>query len=70
MREVADVHDANAERVVLVPENFNTRVAVALCDALPAAEARRLWQKLEVHYTAKHGSWLKMAEIDLSVLAG
>jgi hypothetical protein len=69
IRELVDVHYPRAERVVLVVDNLNTHVAAALYETFPAAEARRLWQRLEVHYTPKHGSWLNMAEIELSVLA-
>jgi transposase len=69
IRDLADVHYPDAERIVLVVDNLNTHVAAALYDAFPAAEARRLWQRLEVHYTPKHGSWLNMAEIELSILS-
>ena len=59
-----------AERLVLVCDNLNTHTGGALYEAFPAAEARRLWERLEVHYTPKHGSWLNMAETELSVLSG
>ncbi len=68
IRELVDVHYPAVEQVVLVVDNLNTHVAAALYEAFPAAEARRLWQKLEVHYTPKHGSWLNMAEIELGIL--
>jgi hypothetical protein len=54
----------------LVCDNLNTHTGGALYEAFPAAEARRLWERLEVHYTPKHGSWLNMAETELSVLSG
>lgn len=68
IRDLVDGHYPEAERVVLVLDNLNTHVAAALYETFPAAEARRLWQKLEVHYTPKHGSWLNMAEIELAIL--
>jgi len=58
-----------AERVVLVTDNLNTHAAGSLYEAFEPAEARRLAARLEWHYTPKHGSWLNMAEIELSVLA-
>jgi hypothetical protein len=66
---VIDVHYPEAEKVVLVLDNLNTHTPAALYDVLPPAEARRLMEKLELHYTPKHGSWLNMAEIELSVLS-
>jgi hypothetical protein len=68
LRDLVDRYP-DAERIVLVMDNLNTHVAAALYETFPAAEARRLRQKLEVHYTPKHGSWLNIAEIELSVLA-
>jgi transposase len=69
IRDLVDHHYPAAERIVLVVDNLNTHVAAALYESFPAAEARRLWQKLEVHYTPKHASWLNMAEIELSILS-
>jgi transposase len=68
IRDLADAHYPDAERIVLVVDNLNTHVAAALYETFPASEARRLWQRLEVHYTPKHGSWLNMAEIELGIL--
>jgi hypothetical protein len=65
---VEDVYAA-AERVVLVTDNLNTHTPACLYEAFEPARARRLAEKLEWHYTPKHGSWLDMAEIELSVLA-
>lgn len=56
------------ERVVLVLDQLNTPTPASLSAAFPAAEAKRLADRLEVHYTLKHGSWLNMAELELSVL--
>lgn len=57
-----------AERVILVMDNLNTHVGGALYEAFHPDEARRLLDRLELHYTPKHGSWLNMAEIEFSVL--
>jgi len=58
-----------AEKVVLVMDNLNTRVVSSLYEAFPLEETFRLAQRLEIHYTPKHGSWLNIAEIELSALA-
>jgi len=70
IRDLGDVHYPDAERIVLVRDNLNTHSPASLYDAFPPAEAKRLTDKLELHYTPKHGSWLNMAEIELRVLAG
>ena len=69
MRELVDVHFPEAERITLVLDNLNTHTPAALYAAFPPEEAKRIWDKLEFHYTPKHGSWLNMAEIELSVLS-
>ena len=68
IKELVDVHDPGAERIVLVMDQLNTHSPASLYEAFPPAEARRLADKLEVHYTPKHGSWLNMAELELSAL--
>jgi transposase len=68
IQELVDVHYPTAERIVLVLDNLNTHVGSALYETFPPAEARRLLERLELHYTPPHGSWLNMAEIELSVL--
>jgi DDE superfamily endonuclease len=68
LKDVVDVHFAEAEQIVLVSDNLNTHKPAALYEAFAPAEARRIMEKLEWHYTPKHGSWLDMAEIELSVL--
>jgi hypothetical protein len=65
---VEDVH-GDAQKVVVVMDNLNTHKVASLYEAFPAEQARRIVEKLEIHYTPKHGSWLNMAEIELSVLA-
>ena len=70
IKDLVDVHYPDAERIVLVQDNLNTHTPASLYEAFPPAEAKRLADKLELHYTPKHGSWLNMAEIELSVLAG
>ena len=69
IKELVDVHYPEAEKIVLVLDNLNTHTPAALYEAFAPAEARRIARKLEIHYTPKHGSWLNMAEIELSVLA-
>lgn len=69
VRELVDVHYPQAEKIVLVLDNLNTHSIGSLYEAFPPAEARRLVEKLEIHYTPKHGSWLNMAESELSILA-
>jgi len=68
VRELVDIHFPDAEKVVLVMDNLNTHKPSSLYEAFPPAEARRLIERLEIHYTPKHGSWLDMAETELSVL--
>ena len=68
MRDLVDVHFPEAEKIVLVMDNLNTHKFAALYEAFPPDEARRIINKLEIHYTPKHGSWLNMAEIEFSVL--
>ena len=63
------MHYPDAERIVLVMDQLNTHSTASLYAAFPPAEARRLADKLEIHHTPKHGSWLNMAELELSVLA-
>lgn len=69
VRELIEVHYSHAEKIVLVMDNLNTHTTASLYEAFPPALARRLCEKLEIHYTPKHGSWLNMAEIELSVLS-
>ena len=68
MREIIDRHFPEAERIDLVMDNLNTHSSASFYEAFEPAEARRLAAKLEIHYTPKHGSWLNMAEIELSIL--
>lgn len=68
MRDLVDIHFPEAERIILVMDNLNTHKFASLYEAFPPEEARRIIDKLEIHYTPKHGSWLNMAEIELSVL--
>jgi len=69
IREVVDEQYPQAEKIVLVMDNLNTHKPASLYEAFEPAEARRLLERLELHYTPKHGSWLNMAETELSVLA-
>jgi hypothetical protein len=69
IQELSDVHYPQAECIVLVMDHLNTHSPASLYAAFPPAEAKRLADRLEIHYTPKHGSWLNMAEIELSILA-
>ena len=65
---VEELH-SDAEKVVLVMDNLNKHKLASLYEAFPPEQARRIAEKLEIHHTPKHGSWLNVAEIELSVLA-
>jgi hypothetical protein len=69
VKDLVDVRYPDAEVIVLVQDNLNTHTPASLYAAFAPAEAKRLADKLELHYTPKHGSWLNMAEIELSVLS-
>ena len=68
IKDLVDVHYPNAEVIVLVLDNLNTHTPASLYAAFEPAEAKRLADKLEIHYTPKHGSWLNAAEIELAIL--
>lgn len=68
MRELVDEHFPQAKRITVVMDNLNTHSPSSLYEAFPPEEAKRILARLELHYTPKHGSWLNMAEIELSVL--
>ena len=70
VRRLLDEDYPKAEKVVLVMDNLNTHSPASLYEAFEPGVARRLAQRLEIHYTPKHGSWLNIAEIELSVLSG
>jgi hypothetical protein len=69
IKDLVDVHYPAAERIVLVMDNLNTHSPASLYAAFPPAEAKRIADKLEIHYTPKHGSWLNIAESEFSVLS-
>jgi hypothetical protein len=68
IKALVDITFPEADKIVLVLDNLNTHTPASLYEAFEPAEAKRLADKLEIHYTPKHGSWLNMAEIELSVL--
>lgn len=68
MQWLVDVNYPEAECIEVILDNLNTHKAASLYEAFAPAEARRLLRKLKFHYTPKHGSWLNMAEIELSIL--
>lgn len=69
MQELVDVHFPYAEVIRVVLDNLNTHTPAALYEAFAPDEARRILRKLEFHFTPKHGSWLNMAEIEISILS-
>ena len=69
LKDLSDVHFPSAIKIVLVQDNLSTHTTASLDQAFPAAEARRLVERFEWHYTPKHGSWLDMAESELGVLS-
>jgi hypothetical protein len=69
LKALSDRYYAEADRIVLVCDNLSTHTPAALYEAFEPAEARRLAERFEWHYTPKHGSWLNVAELELSVVA-
>jgi len=69
VRKISDQMYPEAEKIVLVEDNLNTHTPASLYEAFDAAEAKRLADRFEFHYTPKHGSWLDMAEIELGILS-
>jgi hypothetical protein len=69
MKDLVDVHFPDVELIRVVLDNLNTHMPGALYEAFEPQEARRILRKLEFHYTPRHGSWLNMAEIEISVLS-
>ena len=69
LRALADEHFPHVERIVLVQDNLNTHSPASLYEAFPPAEAARITARFEFHFTPKHGSWMNIAEIELSTLA-
>lgn len=68
LKDLADSHFPHAKTIVLIQDNLSTHTKASLYQAFPAAEARRLVERFEWHYTPKHGSWLNLAESELGVL--
>ena len=69
LKDLSDSHFPDARKIILVQDNLNTHKPASLYEAFSAAEARRLVERFEWHYTPKHGSWLDMAESELGVLS-
>ena len=69
IKELVDDHYPGKRKIVLVMDNLNTHKTSSLYEAFDPAEARRIAERLEIHFTPKHGSWLNMAEIEIGVMA-
>ena len=69
VKKLVDEDYPDKDRIVLVMDNLNTHHPASLYEAFKPMEARRITERLEIHYTSKHGSWLNMAEIEIGVLA-
>ena len=69
LKSLIDERYSQANKVLVVMDNLNTHKLASLYEAFPPEEARRIAAKVEIHHTPKHGSWLNMAEIELSVLS-
>jgi hypothetical protein len=69
LKSLVDIYHPEAEKITLIHDNLNTNVSYALYETFEPQEAKRILDKLDIHYTPKHGSWLNMAEIELSVLS-
>lgn len=69
IKDIVDTHYPEADKITVVMDNLNTHKPSSLYQAFSPEEAHRLLNKLEFHYTPKHGSWLNMAEIEFSVLS-
>jgi hypothetical protein len=69
LKDLADIHFPRAKTILLVQDNLNIHSKASLYEAFPAAQARRLVERFEWHYTPKHGSWLDLAESELGVLS-
>ena len=69
MKDLVDVHFPDADKIIVIMDQLNTHNPAALYEAFPPAEAKRILDRLEFHFTPKHGSWLNMAEIEFSVLS-
>jgi len=68
VKEQTDVHYPGIERIVLVMDQLNTHFPAPLYATMPPEEAKRLADRMEIHHTPKHGSWLNMAKLELSTL--
>jgi transposase len=69
MQELSDIHYPQTEKIIVVLDNVNTHSPASFYETIEPDEARRKINRFEFHFTAKHGSWLNMAEIELSALA-
>ena len=68
IRDLVDWHYPRVTKIRLVQDNLNTHDGASLYEAFPPEEARRLLDRIEFHYTPKHGSWLNMAETEITIM--
>jgi hypothetical protein len=68
VRELVDIHYPKAKTIRLVQDNLNTRDGASSYETFPPKEARRILDRIEFHYTPKHGSWLNMAETEIKIM--
>jgi DDE superfamily endonuclease len=68
VRDLVDVYSPRVTRIRLVQDNLNTHDGASLYEAFRSAEARRILDKIEFHYTPKHGSWVNMAETEIGIM--
>lgn len=69
LRELVDIHYSHCEKIVLVMDNLNIHSIASLYKAFEPTQAKRIIQRLEIHYTPIHASWLNMAEIEIGILS-
>ncbi len=68
MKDLVDIYFPKAKKIILVEDNLNTHDPASLYKRFKPSEAKRIWDKIDFHFTPKHGSWLNMAEIAFSIL--
>ncbi len=70
IKELVDIHFPQAKKIILVQDNLNTHAVGSLYDSFPAEEAKRIADKIEFHYTPKHGSWMNITDVNSASING